>query len=54
MFTYIDADPQRIGLEGFFEEYLRLMPEYQNVELQQLDFKRALFGFFPSYRQSPL
>ena len=54
MFTYMDADPDRIGLEAFFEEYLRLMPEYQNVELEQLDFKRALFGFFPSYRQSPL
>ena len=54
MFTYMDADSSRIGLEAFFEEYLRLMPEYQDVELQQLDFKRALFGFFPSYRQSPL
>ncbi len=54
MFTYMDAEPQRIGLEAFFEEYLRLMPEYQDVKLQQLDFKRALFGFFPSYRQSPL
>ncbi|AFY56187.1 2-polyprenyl-6-methoxyphenol hydroxylase-like oxidoreductase [Rivularia sp. PCC 7116] len=54
MFTYMDAHPQHIGLEAFFEEYLRLMPEYQSVELQQLEFKRALFGFFPSYRQSPL
>ncbi|MEB3217457.1 MAG: FAD-binding oxidoreductase [Nostocales cyanobacterium 94392] len=54
MFTYMDAHPQRISLETFFEEYLRLMPEYQGVELQQLNFKRALFGFFPSYRQSPL
>ncbi|MGB3651811.1 MAG: FAD-binding oxidoreductase [Rivularia sp. (in: cyanobacteria)] len=54
MFTYMDADPDRVGLEAFFEEYLRLMPEYQGVELEQLDFKRALFGFFPSYRRSPL
>ncbi|MGF1672739.1 MAG: FAD-binding oxidoreductase [Rivularia sp. (in: cyanobacteria)] len=54
MFTYMDADAQHIGLEAFFEEYLHLMPEYQGVELQQLEFKRALFGFFPSYRQSPL
>ncbi|MBF2014284.1 MAG: FAD-binding oxidoreductase [Rivularia sp. T60_A2020_040] len=54
MFTYMDADAQHIGLEAFFEEYLHLMPEYQSVELHQLDFKRALFGFFPSYRQSPL
>ncbi|MEO0685513.1 MAG: FAD-binding oxidoreductase, partial [Cyanobacteria bacterium J06649_11] len=54
MFTYMDADPQHIGLEAFFEEYFRLMPQYQDVELEELDFKRALFGFFPSYRQSPL
>jgi len=54
LFTYIDAHPQRLGLEALFEEYLRLMPEYQGVELNQLTFKRALFGFFPSYRQSPL
>ena len=54
MFTYMDADPQRLSLEAFFEDYLKLMPEYQNVELSQLDFKRALFGFFPSYRESPL
>jgi len=50
LFTYIDAHPQRLGLEALFEEYLRLMPEYQGVGWNQLTFKRALFGFFPSYR----
>ena len=54
MFTYLDADPKRPSLEEFFGEYLRLLPEYQNVELSQLEFVRALFGFFPSYRQSPV
>jgi lycopene cyclase CruP len=54
MFTYMDAHPQRLNLEALFEDYWRLMPEYQGVELKQLDIKRALFGFFPSYRQSPL
>ncbi|MDJ0556212.1 MAG: lycopene cyclase family protein [Microcoleaceae cyanobacterium MO_207.B10] len=54
LFTYLDAHPERISLESFFEEYLRLLPEYQNVELSQLQFQRALFGFFPCYRQSPL
>lgn len=54
LFTYLDADPERMSLETFFEEYLRLLPEYQNVELQELQFKRALFGFFPCYRNSPL
>ena len=54
LFTYIDAEPQRLSLQALFEEYLRLLPEYQGVELNQLQFQRALFGFFPSYRQSPL
>lgn len=54
LFTYLDAHPERPSLEFFFEEYLRLLPEYQNVELSQLDFKRVLFGFFPSYRNSPI
>jgi lycopene cyclase CruP len=54
MFTYLDAHPNRFSLEFFMEEYLRLLPEYQNIELLQLDFKRFLFGFFPSYRNSPL
>jgi lycopene cyclase CruP len=54
LFTYMDAHPQRLSLEALFEEYLRLLPEYQGVELSELKFQRALFGFFPTYRQSPL
>jgi lycopene cyclase CruP len=54
LFTYMDANPQRFSLENFFEEYLRLLPQYQQVELEQLQFKRALFGFFPTFRESPL
>jgi len=54
LFTYMDAHPERPSLEFLFEEYLRLLPEYQGVELSHLQFQRALFGFFPSYRQSPL
>ena len=30
------------------------MPEYQQIELEKIDFQRFLFGFFPAYRQSPL
>jgi len=26
---YMDAHPDRLGLEALFEDYLRLMPEYQ-------------------------
>ena len=54
MFTYVDADPKRPSLEELFEEYWRLLPEYQQITLDQLQIKRALFGFFPCYRQSPL
>ncbi len=52
LFTYMDANPKYLGLEALFEEYLRLLPEYQNVELAQLQLQRALFGFFPSYQHS--
>lgn len=52
LFTYLDAHPSRPSLEFFFEEYLRLLPEYQGVEVSQLQFQRVLFGFFPSYRNS--
>ena len=51
LFTYLDAQPQRLSLEFLFEEYLRLLPEYQDVEPTQLQLRRALFGFFPSYRR---
>ncbi|WP_017651481.1 hypothetical protein [Fortiea contorta] len=54
LFTYMDAHPQRLNLEALFAEYLRLLPAYQGIKLSQLQFQRALFGFFPTYRQSPL
>ena len=54
MFSYLDANPQRPSLEYFMEEYLRLLPEYQNIELKQLEFKRFMFGFFPAYKDSPI
>jgi lycopene cyclase CruP len=54
MFSYLDAHCDRPSLEFFMEEYLRLLPEYQNIDLDRLQFLRILFGFFPSYRQSPL
>ena len=54
LFTYLDAHPDRFSLEFFLSEYLRLLPEYQQIELQALNFQRVLFGFFPSYQQSPV
>lgn len=54
LFTYLDADRDRFSLETLFDDYFSLLPEYQNVELDQLEFARALFGIFPCYRESPL
>ena len=54
LFTYLDAHPDRITLNDLFEDYFQLLPDYQDISLEQLHFKRALFGFFPAYRNSPL
>lgn len=54
LFTYVDAHPSRPSLEALFDDYWRLLPEYQGVALPDLAVKRALFGFFPCYRESPL
>lgn len=54
LFTYLDAHPDRFSLESLFENYFRLLPDYQAVEVNQLQFRRALFGLFPCYQQSPL
>jgi lycopene cyclase CruP len=54
LFTYMDAHPDRFSLAFLFDEYLRLLPTYQQVELARLNFQRCLFGCFPAYRDSPL
>ncbi|MGB3612378.1 MAG: FAD-dependent oxidoreductase [Elainellaceae cyanobacterium] len=54
LFTYLDAHPDRPDLETLFDDYFALLPEYQAVSLDQLQIKRALFGLFPCYRDSPL
>jgi lycopene cyclase CruP len=54
LFTYLDAHPTRPTLENLFEDYFSLLPQYQNISLEQLNFVRALFGFFPCYTNSPL
>ncbi len=54
LFTYLDAHPDRPSLETLFEEYLRLLPDYQQVKLSGIHPKRAMFGVFPCYRKSPL
>jgi hypothetical protein len=57
MFTYMDADEKRPSLESLMEDYWKLLPEYQpsikNPETD-LDIKRILFAYFPTFRDSPL
>jgi hypothetical protein len=57
MFTYMDADERRPSLLDLMEDYWKLLPTYQesieNVETD-LDLKRVLFAYFPTYRDSPL
>ena len=57
MFTYMDADADRPTLESIFEDYWDRLPEYQpsiTDPEKDLDIKRVLCAFFPTYRDSPL
>ncbi len=54
LFTYVDAHPNRISLTTLTNEYLKLLPEYQDIDIENIDFKRFLFGFFPAYSKSPV
>lgn len=54
MFSYLDADEQRPSLTEFYDAYLKWLPEYQGVSLAEIEPIRALFGAFPTYRDSPL
>ncbi|KAK3257070.1 hypothetical protein CYMTET_33830, partial [Cymbomonas tetramitiformis] len=54
MFTYLDAHPDRPSLTRLLDEYWDAMPQYQNVKLEDLEVLRCLFGWFPTYKESPL
>lgn len=57
MFTYMDAHENRPSLEDLMEDYWKTLPTYQpsikNPETD-LDIKRILFAYFPTYRDSPI
>lgn len=57
MFTYMDADKDRPTLTTLMDDYWEQLPIYQpsisDVE-KDLDVKRVLFAYFPTYRDSPL
>lgn len=57
MFTYLDADKKRPDLISLMEDYWEMLPKYQpsiTDPEKDLDVKRVLFAFFPTYRDSPL
>jgi lycopene cyclase CruP len=53
-FTYADLYPKRPSLADLFELYFQRVGEYQNINLENLQILRAMYGIFPSYRDSPL
>eukprot|EP00899_Mesostigma_viride_P027533 jgi/Mesvir1/7965/Mv11876-RA.1 len=54
LFAYLDAHPSRPSLEQLLDDYWRMLPAYQGVSIEELEVLRVLFGFFPSYKASPL
>ena len=54
LFTYMDLDPARPSVLDIMEDYWRLLPSYQGVDLGALTPTRVLFGLFTSYKDSPL
>lgn len=54
MFAYTDLHPSRPTFEQFLDMYFQQLPGYQGVALEQLKFKRVLFGGFPCYGDGPL
>jgi hypothetical protein len=57
MFTYMDAEPERPSLLTLMEDYWQLLPTYQpsiQNPVTDLDIKRVLFAYFPTYRDAPL
>mmetsp|Transcript_26308 Transcript_26308/g.36672 ORF Transcript_26308/g.36672 Transcript_26308/m.36672 type:complete len:796 (-) Transcript_26308:188-2575(-) len=62
MFAYLDTHPSRPSLQRMFQEYFKLLPEYQGwngsveelMDADRLQFTRMLFATFPSYADSPI
>lgn len=54
LFTYMDAKKERPSISEIMEDYWTLLPRYQGVNVDDLNFQRILYGCFPTYRNSPL
>jgi len=53
MFSYGKCDPSRQTLAGALDSYVRLVPQYQQVNLDDVQVERVLFAFFPCFKDSP-
>jgi len=54
MFAYMDAHPDRPSLQELMEDYWDLLPSYQNIKVEDLKLLRVMFGYFPTFKNSPL
>jgi len=54
LFTYADTHPARPTFTQLWQHYAETVPVYQATDPAAIQMKRLLFGFFPSYRRSPL
>ena len=52
MYYYLEEPAA--GLQDILNRYFTLLPQYQGVALEELKFKRVLFGGFPCYEDVPL
>ena len=50
LFTYMDASAERPSMAEIMDDYWELLPRYQGVDVAQLQFRRILYGMFPTYR----
>ena len=53
MFSYGKCDSDRQTLTQALDDYIRMLPRYQSIDLDKVNVERVLFAFFPCYRKSP-
>lgn len=53
MFSYGPCDNTRQTLTEALDDYVRLLPKYQPFDVRDVEVERALFAFFPVFRDSP-
>jgi len=57
LYTYMDAEERRTSLASLMNDYWKMLSDVQPTikdPAKDLDVKRVLFAYFPTYRDSPL